>query len=201
MEIVDLTPEQIPAAGSLLARAFSDDGLTKYMYPDDGERATLSPWHFTAVVRYGVLFGRVLATTDPLLGVAVWLPPGEHVMTENRIAAAGLDAAPAVLGEAAFGRFVGAMQAIEPFHAEDVPERHWYLALIGVAPEQSGKGIGGRLMSPVLVDADRDGLMCYLETAHERNVSFYERQGFEMVRNGTAAGTTVDYWTMRRPAQ
>jgi ribosomal protein S18 acetylase RimI-like enzyme len=196
--IVDLKPDDIPAAGAVLARSFIEDGLTKHMYPDEAERKVRTPWHFSAMVRYGVLFGRALSTAGAPHGVAIWLPPGETEMTDNRIAAAGMDASPAVLGEEAFGRFASVMAQIEPSYDQDVPPRHWHLALIGVDPDYSGKGIGSALMKPILAQADAEGLPCYLETAEERNVAFYQKHGFETVRHGTIPDTAVQYWAMRR---
>lgn len=197
-DVVDLKPDHIPAAGAVLARSLFEDGLAKHMYPDAAERKVRTPWHFSAMVRYGVLFGRVLTTAGEPHGVAVWLPPGETAMTDNRIAAAGLDASPAVLGEVGFGRFVSAMAQIEPYRAQDVPPEHWYLALLGVDPDYSGKGIGSSLLRPILAQADADSLPCYLETAEERNVAFYQRHGFETIRHGTVPDTAVEYWTMKR---
>ncbi len=196
--VVDLKPDDIAAAGAVLARSLFEDGLAKHMFPDDEERKVRTPWHFSAVVRYGVLFGRVLATAGIPRGVAVWLPPGETAMTDSRIAAAGLDAAPAVLGDEAFGRLMTAMAHIEPYREQDMPPQHWYLALVGVDPDYSGKGIGSSLLRPILEQADGDGLPCYLETAEERNVAYYEMHGFETVRHGTLPDTAVEYWTMQR---
>ncbi|MGI8705681.1 MAG: GNAT family N-acetyltransferase [Sphingomicrobium sp.] len=195
---VALKPDQIPAAGAVLARSLFGDGLTKHMYPDEEERKAHTPWHFSAIVRYGVLFGRVLATAGEPRGVAVWLPPGETTMTDNRIAAAGLDASPAMLGEQAFGRFMSVMAQIELYHEQDVPARHWYLALLGVNPNYAGRGIGSSLLVPTLAQADADGIPCYLETAEERNVAFYRKHGFETLRHGTVPDTAVEFWTMQR---
>lgn len=196
--VVDLKQDDIPAAGAVLARALFADGLAIHMCPDEQERKARTPWHFSAIVRYGVLFGRVLTTAGEPHGVAVWLPPGETAMTENRITAAGMDAAPAVLGEAAFGRFASAMALIEPHHAQDVPPQHWYLALVGVDPDYAGKGIGSALLRPILAQADADGLPCYLETAEARNVGYYHKHGFETLRHGSVPNTAVEYWTMLR---
>lgn len=197
-DVVELNPDDIPTAGGVLARALFDDGLTRHMYPDDEERKARTPWHFSAMVRYGVLFGRVLTTAGEPRGVAIWLPPGETAMTENRITAAGMDASPAVLGEEAFGRFASAMALIEPYREQDVPPQHWYLALIGVDPDYAGKGIGSALLRPILAQADADGLPCYLETAEERNVAYYHKHGFETLRHGLVPDTAVEYWTMLR---
>ncbi len=47
---------------------------------------------------------------EPVHGGAVWLPPGEAEMTPERIAAAGMDQAPAVLGTKLWERFMGVME-------------------------------------------------------------------------------------------
>lgn len=198
-DVVELSGDDIPAAGRVLARALFDDALARHMYPEDDDRRRHTPWHFSALARYGKLFGRVLTTPGEPKGVAIWFPPGEADMTETRLEAAGLDASPAMLGEAAFSRFATAMAQIEPFRERDMTGPHWYLALLGVDPGHAGQGIGSALLKPVLRRADSDGLPCYLETAEERNVGFYRKHGFETLRSGTVSGIGIPYWTMSRP--
>ena len=79
-----------------------------------------------------------------------------------------------------------------------MPDRHWYLALVGVHPDHSGKGIGSALIRPMLDEADRDGLPCYLETAESSNVGIYEHLGFEIKREGKVEDSNVSLWTMIR---
>lgn len=92
-DVVRLAPERIPAAGAVLAEALFRDALAVQVFPDDEERRQRQPWQFAALVRYGVLFGEVLANAGDPDGVAVWLPPGQTEMASQRMAAAGLDAA------------------------------------------------------------------------------------------------------------
>ena len=68
-------------------------------------------------------------------------------------------------------------------------------------PGRQGQGIGGRLIQPVLVQADKDGMPCYLETQTESNVAFYQRRGFEVISDGQAPGEGFRIWTMLREAQ
>jgi ribosomal protein S18 acetylase RimI-like enzyme len=77
-----------------------------------------------------------------------------------------------------------------------VPGRHWYLWVLGAEPRCQGQGIGGRLLEPVLGQADRDGLPCYLENETERNVAFYQRHGSEVVSDGVVPDLEVRIWTM-----
>ena len=49
---------------------------------------------------------------------------------------------------------------------------------MGVDPAAQHKGIGGRLLEPVLQIADRVRVDCYLETVDRANIDFYKRHGF-----------------------
>jgi GNAT superfamily N-acetyltransferase len=78
--------------------------------------------------------------------------------------------------------------------------RYWYLEAIGVDKGRQDAGIGTRLLEPTLAVADRDGIPCYLETVSGRNVTWYQRLGFRVHREGLefiTGGPT--YWTMIRP--
>jgi ribosomal protein S18 acetylase RimI-like enzyme len=53
------------------------------------------------------------------------------------------------------------------------------LPLIGVDPAQQNKGYGGALMRHALIECDRDKKLAYLESTNPKNISLYERHGFE----------------------
>jgi ribosomal protein S18 acetylase RimI-like enzyme len=59
-------------------------------------------------------------------------------------------------------------------------ERHWYLPVLGTAPEHQGRGFGSALLAPVLGRCDAEGVPAYLESSKERNLAFYRRHGFEV---------------------
>lgn len=195
-DIVKLRPAGIPAAGEAIAQALHNDALAVHMFPADQERRAKLPWQFAALVRHGVLFGEVLTNAGTPDGAAVWFPPGQD-MTREQAVASGMDASRAVLGEAAVDRLSGVTRLTGEFRRQDMPEPHWYLAVIGVRPGQQGRGLGAALMAPVLSRADADGVACYLETAEAGNVPFYEKRGFVTVRQGVVPAG-VPYWTMRR---
>ena len=119
-------------------------------------------------------------------------------VTPERAKAAGLDELPTVLGAAAAERFLSALAAIDPYHHRDVPAAHWYVMVVGVAPEEQGKGIGRALLQPFIKRADTAGEPCYLETAQPENVGFYERLGFRRVVDMVEPQTGLRLWTFRR---
>jgi ribosomal protein S18 acetylase RimI-like enzyme len=196
--IVSLSEENLDAAAQSLARAFQDDPLQAYVFPDPIERTKRSPAHFAPLLRYGLLFGEVLTTQGKPLGAAVWLPPETWQVTPERASAAGFDDLPNILGEEAAERFFSVLEAIDPYHHQDVPPEHWYVMVVGVSPEARGQGLGRALLEPIMNRADAAGLPCYLETAQPDNVAFYEYLGFKKVVEIVEPRSGLQLWTFRR---
>jgi ribosomal protein S18 acetylase RimI-like enzyme len=92
-------------------------------------------------------------------------------------------------------RAMGLIGHMDEIHRRVMPEPHWYLWALGVAPTAQGHGIGGSLLGPVLARADAAGLPCYLETQTERNVAFYRKHGFEVLTSEAVPGHGVMLWT------
>lgn len=70
-------------------------------------------------------------------------------------------------------RTVAAMNAAHPTFP------HAYLFTIGVRPASQGKGLGRKLIRPVLDACDRIGMPAYLENSNPANTGFYNSCGFE----------------------
>ncbi len=110
------------------------------------------------------------------VGAAVWSPPDVRMFREDEGAALGMAVAEH-LGTAALERLMALGELVGARHPGDVP--HFYLFLLGAA--EQGRGVGARVMRPVLERCDADGLPAYLESSSTRNVSFYERLGFRVL--------------------
>ena len=197
-KVVQLSASQIREAGEVLARAFYDDPVMMYVIPDNAKRERVLPWFMGTGARYGHMYGEVYTTGHNVEGGAVWLPPENFVMTPIRMLRAGMIFAPLKFGLAAFGRFMSAMNYLEELHKRDVPPRHWYLMILGVDPPRQGHGVGSTLIQPVLAHADAERLPCYLETAKESNVPFYQKHGFGVVVEGDLPKGGPHFWTMKR---
>lgn len=76
---------------------------------------------------------------------------------------------------------------------------YWYLLTVGVEPEAQRRGIGTKLLAPVLAHANKVKQPCYLETANKRNVEWYRGIGFD-VRDAGVSVTSEEppNWTMLR---
>jgi ribosomal protein S18 acetylase RimI-like enzyme len=197
-DVEPLREDRFGQAGRALARAFADDPLWCWVLPDDDQRDASLEFFQTAGVRYGHRFGAVHANAEPVLGCAVWLPPGETDLQPDRLAETGFHEAAARLDPDALERFLRFTEHLGPLHHRHMPGRHWYLMILGVDPAAQGRGLGGRLMAPILARADEDALPCYLETQKERNVPFYRKSGFEVVGE-TDVPEGPHLWLMSRP--
>jgi ribosomal protein S18 acetylase RimI-like enzyme len=156
------------------------------------------PWYLGSAARYCLPCGEVYAT-EGVDGVAAWLPPGKTRLTNYwHMLRSGMLLAPLKARPAEFSRLMALRAYTEAAHERLAPERHWYLFVLGTAPERQGQGIGGALMSPVLARADAEKMPCYLETQYERNLSFYERHGFEVVETGSVPDHGPRFWSMLR---
>jgi len=196
--VVQLTAAGIKEAGSVLSRAFYDDPLMTYIFPDDARRARLLQWYMSVWVRYGCDYGEVDTSEGDVRGVVVWFPPDTFQMDLARMMRTGIILLPVKLGLPAFGRFMRAANFLEGLHSRSVTARHVYLLFLGADPPYQGQGIGGSLLQSLVARADRERLPCYLETAEGGNLPFYRAHGFEVAAEGEVPGGGPHFWTMIR---
>ena len=70
----------------------------------------------------------------------------------------------------------------------DPRQPHSHLGPIGVAPEFQGRRIGHALMDRYCAELERSGARGYLETDRPENIVFYQRFGFEVVKQVDVLG-------------
>jgi ribosomal protein S18 acetylase RimI-like enzyme len=198
MDVVRLRPPERKAAAVVYARAFFEYPMVTHYWPKPKRRARYLAWYLGCAIDYGLRYGEVYTTPD-VAGIAVWLPPGQTHITTWRYILAGYLPLPLRMGIRQF--FTETMPSdewVQRIHEEIVPGAHWYLWGIAVDPGRQGKGIGTALMRPGLERADAQHLPCYLETHDERNVPFYTRRGFDLVRTAQVPGSDLCFWCFLR---
>lgn len=196
--VVKLERSRVRQAAEVLARAFHEDPFYRSLLPDEKGRPKRLAWFMERMLRYGLLHGHVY-TTPGMKGVACWFPPGHEHPAAADIVRAGLYAIPMRLGFGAYRRFADFARFAEAMRTRCVTAPHWYLLLLGVDHASRGRGLGGRLMQPVLRRATRDGVPCYLETENEGNVDFYARYGFRLAEAAREPRHGVHTWGLLRP--
>ncbi len=195
--VIPIASQHRNRASEVLTRAFQPDPLYIYAFPDPDRRLRMLAILWRALVKYTLLYGDGYTTSD-VRGVACWLRPGDMDMTAWRTLRSGLWIMPLRAAREERRRFFGMLTHLDRVHKKTVTYRHWYLLALGVDPDHQGRGVGGRLIAPVLERADEDRLPCYLETQTERNVRFYRKHGFDVATEGDVPGHGVRLWTMLR---
>ena len=103
-----------------------------------------------------------------------------------------------LLGEAAYGRFAALTGYVDEQQARLIPPPCWNVSALGVDPAYQGQGIGSALVRAFLARSFADGMPMGLWTDKPANVSFYCGLGLEIVGEGVAPGSGVQYWIFRR---
>lgn len=178
-------------------RAFVDDPVMRWLYPDDDEYLAAGGSVFWSAMD-GWIRHNELWTTDESTAIAVWLKPGRPELDPEPHAAE-----PPPIPPDRLRRF----ELIGPAMAEHTPpEDHWYLQLLATHPDWQRQGLGAALMAVQFERADAEGLPCYLETETIENVAYYRRYGFEVRSewdldpDATLGAVGPHMWGMLRPA-
>jgi ribosomal protein S18 acetylase RimI-like enzyme len=171
---------------------FVSDPLARWMLPDAATYLRVMP-QSTEAFGGGAIGAGAAYLADEGKAAALWMPPGTNSDGEALEKLIGENTAPEIL------EYVVAVFAeMDTYHPHDEP--CWYLPMIAADPAWLGQGLGGMLMKHALRRIDEDGLPAYLESSNLRNISLYERHGFEImgqIQHGSSPVVTP----MLRPAR
>jgi ribosomal protein S18 acetylase RimI-like enzyme len=170
--------------------AFAADPMARWCWPDARQYLTGMP-NFTMAFG-GAAFTRDSAfCTENYAGAALWLPPGEHP-DEDALG----QIVEQTVSSAIRGDLLTIMEQMGKYHPE---EPHWYLPLIGVDPAHQGRGYGDALMTHALRRCDREQSLAYLESSNPRNITLYQRHGFEAIGKIQVGSSPTMVPMLRRP--
>ncbi|MGV0389368.1 GNAT family N-acetyltransferase [Corynebacterium sanguinis] len=167
---------EIPAVAALLGSAFALDPSFRRILGERGREeseAELTTLSVTLIRHHYFDSGEVdvaVGNSGQILGAALWDRPGSTLGFKAKAAAA-----PQVV------RLMGRRLAKEILTAVRVGSYHpkfphWYLFVIGAAPEAQGKGVGTALLARGLERAGDDA--AYLEATTPASARLYQRMGF-----------------------
>jgi GNAT superfamily N-acetyltransferase len=180
-----------PQVVRTLTRAFADDPLLRWFFPDDGT------WDERASHLFGYFFdsrvevSRVTVSAD-VVAAALWSLPRDAAAADDRWA---LQVQPHLaadeLGRLAMFGTVREALCLDPMF--------WYLGVLGVHPDWQRRGFGTAVLRPVLVEADAVGIPTWLETATEADVAFYRTLGYGVSGEVDVPDGGPHVWAMVRP--
>ena len=122
---------------------------------------------------------------------------------------AGLLTAPCRFGFGAVGRLLSVKSFFEAVEEEVLSSlakdgtcaKVVRLERMTVLPRCQGKKIGSRALRQALDEADKQQLAVLLATQEERNITFYRRLGFEVIREAPYEPAKCPNWFMVRQPQ
>lgn len=181
--------------GRVFADAFQNDPVMQWILPNQETVARF--FEFELAFQYAPLEHSDLLEGD--LGAAVWAPP--HFQLKR----------PPTLRSLQFFSRMLLAHGLQPMKKAQILDQafkqhrpnypHWYLHTLGARLSAQGRGVGSSLLRHGLTRVDNDGLPAYLESSNPRNVSLYERHGFEVQAELPLGGDGPLVSYMLRPAQ
>lgn len=184
-------PADAPAVRTVLARAYHDNPLMRWVLPDEGTRDdACAAWLGPSVDRYVALGGvDVLVEDGEVLAAAAWREPGldaQHPVLRTLPTGPGVLAA--LVGRARAADVLARLGAAATW-APAAPAP--YLNYLAVRPERQGAGLGARLLEHRLRRYDAAGAATWLGTTDPRNVPFYSRLGYAVVGEAELTPSSV----------
>ncbi len=169
--------ESAAQLAAITADAFRDDPFNNWLFTQQRYKHKM----FAAMARYLYTrrgFCQLLSEGSEDLAATMWLLPGAVSTPPLRALLPTVAAFAADDGLAGIRRGLAVGKAMEAHHPS---ESHAYLFTVGVAAEGRGRGLGRRLLEPVLSACDRRSTAVYLENSNPANTALYNSLGFERI--------------------
>lgn len=186
----------VATVGAVFGAGFEDDPVLSWALRDPGRVAKLTTL-FTFMLREDFVPPGTTWMCDA--AGAAWRPPGTPGRGDEHLDAFLTEMATAGATPDDFERIAAMGDAVEAVHPT---EPHWYLGVIATTPDRRGGGLGTALLEVGLRAVDASGMPAYLESSNPRNITLYERHGFEVTGRidvDTADGVAMT--AMWRPAR
>jgi len=168
---------QIQRVANILTASFIDDPSFSYVFADTCHQVSAVNAFFEIFATDAMQRGKIEIAPDEQ-GACMWYTAEVDIFNEQFEEAIGkiINAISEIAGKESGKRFE---HIIEKISQNEPTQKHCEVFFIGLKPSARNKGIGKSLLKPVLDYADTNQVDCYLVSSNPRNISFYERHGFQ----------------------
>jgi ribosomal protein S18 acetylase RimI-like enzyme len=177
----------IPAVVDLMAAAFQNAALYRYLEADGEKRRDLLRVVFQNRIpaSFHAVQGELAIDGGLPVGAALWSPPIQLPAlppSAPRHENAALNEAVRRFGPAVYEKWTRFHAVLFGALAHAYPAPHWSLSPIAVLPPSQGKGIASSLIRAKLAEIDQRGDPCLLATQDQVNTLIYARYGFTIIQ-------------------
>ena len=191
--------KDLVSAGLVLADAFREDPVWVRFFEDEQNQDQKMAAFFEMPVRHCFRFGRVVATSEQLEGIAAWSDSDKAEITFLRILASGSLGPGLKVGSALSKKGQPLFTLLKNDRLEHMAGRdHIYLEVIGVQPQHQGKGWGRILLETLFTESKERMLPVYLETETEKNRDMYVKCGFTVLKEIQVPEFNIPMWELLR---
>lgn len=184
-QLLRIQKSHIPAVTDTLTQTFQEEPLWKYFIPDDAERRKKVRYLIKFVVRYGINYGEVYATSANMEGALIWTMSDKATMTLSRQIQCGAIAVALRMGLRLTLKQIKANGQMSAAHQRLTPFPHIYLTMLGIKPQFQRQGYASQLLRPLCQQCDELALPCFLETHVDENIPLYQHFGFQVLDEST----------------
>ena len=189
IQVRDLRPEELPAAGAIVGRALADSPSFHEVYPTNpGKRTAALAQIFGALLKAHAGHGRVFGAfgQGSLLGVCAIREPGGCQLSAFEKLAFGKAVASAV----SLGFSMSLQKMMSDIALRDQQVRHFHLGPLAVEPAYQRQGYGSALMQEFCRRVDVAREVSATETDRKAVIPFLAKFGFKELTSAAIAGVS-----------
>lgn len=187
-------------AGKVLADAFLHYPLMQYAFEGKTEEVRSKSLHhlYTRCSKAASIHGGVILTADQQ-GALIWLPGKHFPLGLSHEIKSGMWTIPLKLGIKTTLRLVNHDSELDKWIDKNANENYGYIWCVGVNASARGKGYSRKLIDQAITDMRTQGMNeFWLKTEDPKNVTIYQKLGFELVYETVVKSSGVRGWVMRR---
>ncbi len=191
-----VTHEQAPQCARMFMRAFFNDPMLEYMYPEEELRRKRGHIPFEFTINMIISYGTCIATSPAMEGALLFTlsdSPFFSFLSQLRhciisyFFAMGLS--PGIRG-------IKYDNITRNMHGRLMKKRHLYLSALAVDSHLQKRGLSRPLMVFLIEKAAMMDLPIYLETTYRGNIDYYRQFGFSVLDEHRITDDGFYVWPM-----
>ena len=151
-----LQKRHVNEASLVIARAFQDDLIDSYFFPDPEVRKRKLPAFYEYRLGQAVRYGTVYATSPNLEGIAAWLPSDLGKIPMWKMMLTGGFKLMRKMGNSVTSKMISVGDYVESMTAKNAGDKYLHLEMLAVEPKYQGMGYAKKLLEPMFDRLDSE---------------------------------------------